>query len=144
MIDHCDSSFLANRFARERLPLSHQLPAPSSPPLLSEARAAIALRDKAWMEAKVFALPSAAAVHALRCANASVIVKLLICQSPFPSDLTHVEALLCQVCDIYLLWCDAQRLAQERTSGVALTREFLRRSFQMALAPEEELPPGAL
>jgi hypothetical protein len=135
MIGHCDSSFLHRPFDRGRIPLSHQLPAPASAGVLSQAalaaRESIAARDKAWTECKLFQFPSAYFISQLRRQNDAVVAMLAASPAPFPADLTHVEALLCQVCEMFCGRCEYEILA------------YIRRSFALARA-DEELPPAGV
>jgi hypothetical protein len=147
MIDHCDSSFLHRRFDGERLPLSHQLPAPPSgspvsglrSPVSTEARRTIERRDKHWALCKLFELPSPVVISELRLRNDAVLKLLAVDPAPFLRTLNHVETLLCRVCDIYCTRCELEILAETERLRV-LNWEFVRRSFAMAM-DEEEPPP---
>lgn len=151
MIDHCDSSFLDRRFAGERIPLSRQLPGPSQATGSEtfqgcQVRHSITVRDKRWAECKLFQVPSSVAVSTLREQNAGIVKMLSGQPAPFQPDLTHVELLLCKLCEIFCLRCEVEILAATRRPGSVsvIDPEFIRRSFELAAADEEELPPGAL
>jgi hypothetical protein len=139
MIGHCDSSFLHRRFDRERIPLSHQLPAPST---LLVARQAISARDQTWAACKRFPVPNVVAVSRLRLRNDAVVKILATSPAPFPPLLTQVELLLCKVCEIFCARCDIAYQAEIRRPG-NLTIDFVRRSLELVAAAEEESPEGA-
>lgn len=140
MIGHCDSSFLHGRFQSERLPLSHQLPRPST--IGCQARQTIESRDALWSRCKLFQIPSAVWIAALRLKNDAVVKILAGGPRPFSADLTHVELLLCKLCEIFCSRCELEILSVTRRPGT-LPPDFVKRSIEMALAPEEP-PPAEL
>lgn len=159
MIDFCDTSFIDRRFAGERVPLSHQLPAPSGYPVSGlqpdvvdfanshspEVRSYIKLRDQRWRELSAVPVPSELAVGTLRTTNDAVIQMLAATPPPFSDQLAHVELLLCKLCTLFLARCDLEIEASKRRAGdPSLTPQFLLGSLRMALAPEEDLQPPIL
>jgi hypothetical protein len=81
-------------------------------------RSQSARRDQSWAELKLFQVPSAIAVSSLRVRNDAVVKMLAASPRPFSSELTHVEILLCKLCEIFCARCELEILAETRRPGV--------------------------